>query len=503
MQLRNLLRDTSVSVSSAGAAAVLSALQMIVVARILGPTQFGILQVYRLIITYSSFSNLGTLWSMVREIAYHRGRGNATRIAMIKSNTLVMNVGASAVLGMVVFGWFFFMPVADRDSMLEVAVLGAIVTAQCLYMFSRHYFTSTKQFAWRSILVILFPLANIVFVCVLGIPYGLKGVLYAMLLAYGISILYGALKKAFTIKYVLDKSVSFDLIRAGIPIFGNGLLATLLASVDRLMIIKYLPVEQLGYYGIATMVKTFLENLYRTLFMVVFPRLTEKYGETDELEAIKSYVWNPLVVSAYLSPLFFGSLIILLPVVIKYLLPKFVPGLLAAQLVIASAFFGCLHVGVINFFITIKKVHSVYPYRISALLFSVAAMWFVIYRGGGIEEIAFCVLLSSVLLSCLLVGSFLSYYHMSLRATLNCQVIVHAPFLYMVFSLWCVGIVFIPTANIIYQDVVNSVVRIVLYLFLNAPMLYLVNKRIDFFSELKMVVSDKILKRSRHPQENK
>ena len=484
MGYRNIIKDSSLSAASAGITALLSALQAIIVARMLGPVLYGTLQVYRLILTYTTFTDLGTFWAMVREMSFHRGRGELERVEEIRNGTFTINVITSVLTCIVVILVFLFFPQAYPTTLTEMLTIAFIIIAQCVFIFFRNYFVAVKQFVTRSVLIVLFSVCNILFVLLLGHFYGLIGVLLAMLLAYVVSIFFGIFKSAFQVHFFLTKRLAFDLIKTGAPLCVNGLLAILVASVDRLMIMYFLPVIQLGYYGIAAMIKTFMETLYRTAFMAIFPDLIEAYGKTNDLDAIRNYVWKPLVISAHLSPLFFGAVIILIAPMIEYILPQYIPGVLATQLIIASSFFGCLQVGVVNFFVTINNVQKIYPLRIAAVVFCAAATWIAIAGGWGIEGVAFCFLLSSAFLAGLMILSFQRHYAISLSAALKSHAELYYPFGYMCLGLWITRFVSFSSGSPILADLLSTLLKLAVFMVSNILLLVVIQKKTGILTEI-------------------
>lgn len=485
MNYENVLKDSSVSATSSGVAALLSIFQAIVVARLLGPESYGILHIYRLVLAYTAFTNIGTFWAMLREMSYHKGKGDYETIAVIKNNAFTLNM-ITSTLACILVTLFFYNPLLPHSApVIEVLFVCLIIIAARLYNFSIHYFVASKEFVARGVLVVLFPLCNIVFVFPLGVPYGLKGVLLAMLLAYTAGIIYAIRKGAFQVRLDIAKRPTLALIKGGASISANGLLALAVASIDRLMIIYFMPTIQLGYYGIASMINGVLDTLYRSTFIGLFPRITESYGKTKSIQAIRNYVWKPLLVLAHVSPLFLGSMIILIRPMVDCILPKYTPAVLPAQLLIASSFFLCLQIGIINFFITLNRIHKVYLPRIASTAFCAGSIWIAIDRGFGIEGVAFCSLLSYALLSGLLINSFLGHYSVSFFSKLGFFVSVYYPFLYMCLCLWITRLITFSHGSLFWREIFSPALQLTVFFFLNIPLLAIIQVQTKILTEAR------------------
>jgi O-antigen/teichoic acid export membrane protein len=499
MNYKNVLKDSSMSATSSVFAALLSVLQAIVVARLLGPESYGTLHIYRLVLSYTAFTNIGTFWAMLREMSYHKGKGDYETVTVVKNSAFTLNM-ITSTLACIVAVLFFYNPIGSNAApVIDVLFVCLIIIAARLYTFAIHYFVASKEFMTRGVLVVLFPFCNILFVFPLGFLYHLKGVLFAMIMAYTAGIMYAIKKGAFQVRLDIARKPALGLIKKGFPISVNGLLALAVSSIDRLMILYFLPTIQLGYYGIGAMIGGVLDTLYRSTFISLFPRITESYGKTNSIQAIRNYVWKPLLILSHLSPLLLGTMIILIKPMVDYILPKYTSAVLPAQLVIASSFFLCLQIGVINFFITLNRVHKVYLLRIATIAFYVASIWIAIDKGWGIEGIAFCSLLSYALLSVLLISSFLGHYSISFFSKLGLIASVYYPFLYMCFVLWITRSVSFSYESVFLAAVLNTLLKLAVFLVLNIPLLVIIQIKTGVLTEIQNAVIqlfESILKKS-------
>ena len=478
MAFQNIFKDSFVTSSSAGIAAILSAFQGIIVARLLGPESYGLLQIFRIIITYAALASLGTYWAMVREITISTGKKDYQAIDKIRNNTFTINMITRTFAFVVIFFIFQFNDKLQNASGIDTILVCCVVLSMCIYNFLRQYLVAIKEFIVRSFLTILFPLLNFVLVIPSGHFFNETGVLAAMFIAYAISSLYGARKGNIRLGLTFQLNYTKNILKSGAPIFGNFLLVMVGTSIDRLLIMQLLPMVQLGYYGIAVMVYSFLDNLYRSVFLSIFPRLSEKYGETESIYQIKGYTLLPLLISSHITPLFFGLGIILIDPVIRLILPEYTPGIKATQIIIAASFFGCIQVGIENFFITIKKVPIIYPFRILTIFFGVSVIWFSIRQGWGIEGVAISFLGSSALLCTLLLFLLQTHFTVEFLNRLKQIILLIYPFFYM-----CITLLITKQISEYWQNehyalsIFDTLSVSLIYIVLNIPIMIIINKR--------------------------
>jgi len=202
-----LIKNTSISTASAAIASFLSALQAVIVARLLGPESYGELHIYRLIISYAVFANLGTLWAMVRQVSFYRGKGLNENIASIYGNTFTFNLISASIVCSIIFIFYPIVYNKPSNKYFELITVLFIIVAQSIFFFIREYLVSIKDFVTRGILIIVFSATNIVFVILLGISFGIRGVLTSTLLAYCLGIILGLKKKKNILHFSLSTAI--------------------------------------------------------------------------------------------------------------------------------------------------------------------------------------------------------------------------------------------------------------------------------------------------------
>jgi O-antigen/teichoic acid export membrane protein len=86
-----------------------------------------------------------------------------------------------------------------------------------------------------------------------------------------------------------DIAVFQGVWRFAIKIAGTSVFAMLLKQVDRILISKMLPLEQLGYYTTAVIAGMGLARVFVPVQAAVFPRLTKQYSVGDQAGLSKTF----------------------------------------------------------------------------------------------------------------------------------------------------------------------------------------------------------------------
>jgi len=178
------------------------------------------------------------------------------------------------------------------------------------------------------------------------IKFGFYGILWASILTWSIGFLYfyKASGRKFKIIFNFSLAEVARLLKIGFPIFIMGFVYMTLRNIDRIMIIRLLDRESLGFYTIALMVSVYMAQVPNLVYAVIFPRFYQAYGETQDIFAIKDLFVRPTLVFAYFFPILIGIVILGLPLLLKYILPAYMPGLFPAYILLL----GCSFVALIN-----------------------------------------------------------------------------------------------------------------------------------------------------------
>lgn len=128
------------------------------------------------------------------------------------------------------------------------------------------------------------------------------------------------------------------LVRIGLPMFVFNSSTIVMRSLDRLIILRYLGTQDLGFYSLSVMALTFLLYLPDSIGYVVYPQLLRIYGENGEDPgAIRPRVERLMQAMAVLVPLLSGLAYLWTREVVALVLPKFLPGVAAVRILCFGA----------------------------------------------------------------------------------------------------------------------------------------------------------------------
>ena len=463
-----------------------------IVARLLGPSDFGIFSGASLVLVYGAYVEFGALSTMGRDLPYYYGKGDMEKAAEIEGTARRTTI-FGALLAAIFIISFSFMPTHSLKMALGLRAMAIVLIFQNVYTYHKIMLRSHNFFKELSQQQVLLAVLTLVLVILFVTYLGFTGRLVAAILAQAIILLYAISRNPWSTIPKFKLTVVWSVICVGLQISLSGFILSSLATVNRLMVIIFLGEKQMGYFGLAVLLKSAITLLPAMACQVLYPRITHEYGHSqNKIESIRSFVLTPPEILSILLPILIGTLYLSLPLIICILLPAYIPGITASRIVIIGIFFfGIL--GLTDYFlITIGKLKQYIFFGCFALFFNITLNYLLIQFGYGIEGVALGgTLITYFFYSSIVIGYSLSHYTKRFGDLIKYFIGLWFPFIYMIGVLWFVDFGFnhiMKSAS--NRDLfVSTIAKIICYLLFCAPLMYKV------FNKLKLNLSQLILVR--------
>ncbi len=356
-------------------------------ARILGPGLFGLWNGLQVILVYGANVHLGVLHAIAREIPLSRGRGDLDQIPRLARVSMTVSLLASLVVGALLFAIG-----ASLDPALVEAralkLMAAVLVVQQLFLFYQFLLRAQDDFAFLSKVLVIAAILELLASVGLVLRLGFDGIFYGFLISGGaVVVICFVAERRIVSQLQLDMLLIGNLIRIGFPIMLTGLSYNLLTTIDRVMIIKFLGRQALGYYALGPLAITAIGYLPVTINQVMYPKFGERYGATGDPKSLSGFVRVPTLVTAYVMAGVLGLAFLGLPI-ITLLLPKFAPGIPAARILFAGFYFLSLVGSSANLLLTINRQVQYLVALSMAVVLGVALNAVALVLGLGIEGIA-------------------------------------------------------------------------------------------------------------------
>ena len=256
---------------------------------------------------------------------------------------------------------------------------------------------ANKDFGLLSAVAIFDSVMNLVLILTIVRPFQLYGFYAVILILPVLNILFVRSR----VDYGLEPGFRFKgllaNIKFGLPLYFTNILRCVLNSVDKILIASMLGFEQLGFYSIALMTKGYGADISLNFSHVVAPYFFESCGKNGDLERSSAYVVKTTMIVCYFMSALMALVFIWAPIFIFYVLPKFIPGILAMKIFLLTTVFSSISYYSVDYLVMLKKQIRMVPVIAVLILASLSANYFAIKCGFGISGVAATVALVSFL----------------------------------------------------------------------------------------------------------
>jgi O-antigen/teichoic acid export membrane protein len=390
--MKNLARNMILFVAATVAARLFGVVRTFWLARVLNPADYGVWIFILLISAYAPILNLGTLETLVKKVPFFQGKGDTRSIRETEGGAFSF----SLFIGALFLVAAALAPLALGGETLHRFVLPAqlmLLSVSFTSVSSFWFFRMQARQGFDMVSAITTGRAAVVLVLQIALSYrfGLVGAVAGYLLSE--VVVFGA-------AFWLDRRTNQPVLpRVGLRLYGNlirtGLPITIVwwtfmiqTTVDRIVSMAMLGEAPTGYYGIGMSIAAMFLLLPDAINQVLYPHINETYGRTKDRRKLAALVVDPARIIALALPLFACLSMLTLPLVFTVIVPRYMPGLATAQILIVSALYAALTKGGTNLLISIDRQWSVLGNIAACIAINLCGNVVLVRLGLGIEGIA-------------------------------------------------------------------------------------------------------------------
>lgn len=383
--LTTILRSpAAIFASGSYVAIVLNLVQGVLFMRILGPEQYGVWLSLLLLLRYGQHTHLGATQSVQRQLPLLRGQGAEDRLREYAANGNGMIALATVwwgALGALLTVLFY------PDVRVGAAIL-VLITAMEMWvqlgvveLKTQHRFgIVTSMVTGRAALnFALLPLV---------VWWGLEGNYLRWVLVLAVMLVWTWARNPVRTGFRFKPAVFREMLRDGGPILAVGMVFTFQVSLDQTLIFLALGDEALGRYGVAALLMTIMMVIPSAVGQTAYPRMLEQYGRDGDAAAlhpgVRRRTWIVTASSAVISVV--G--VLAMPAVVDWVMPAYLPGVRAAQLLLPGGVFLAASVPSSDFLQTVRQQSLHLRLSLVSFAIQLGAGLLVVKRGGDIEAIA-------------------------------------------------------------------------------------------------------------------
>lgn len=269
-------------------ALIIGFLKGIINARILGPELLGIIGNLLLVLSYLSYSNFGIITSMNREYILYKDKDEekATKVLNTAFSFLIV-LSALLIISGIIIKLFIY----KNEFGTYLFLIFIIAIFEQFKGYFVNYYRLFDNYRNINYIELISNVLIFILICIFISNFKINAVLYSMLIADIVIFIYSILK-ANKINISIDKKILKDLFIVGIPLLIYNLGYYMLTTVDRVMIIKLLNYEDLGYYTFANQIVgatiVFLESILFLYYPKAIKNLNIEQGGDKKLIYVNS-----------------------------------------------------------------------------------------------------------------------------------------------------------------------------------------------------------------------
>jgi O-antigen/teichoic acid export membrane protein len=374
----------------------LGLLNSLIKPKLLNPEFYGLWSFLSLISQYALFGHLGSREAMRYMIPHHQSRKEADEIPKIVGSTfyLSMAMALATAAGLVIFSFVKNIPVVERWGLITVA---AVIILECLMYHNLNYFKGMQEFNLVSNSLFLDATFTFVTGVVFIYFFNIYGVYISAVLSTCMTVLYTFRIERFPRHIRFSVNQLKNLIKLGFPLTFMNFISMILYSVDRIIIINFLGIKELGYYSISLIVVEFIMHIPSASREILEPKIIENLVHESEENILTNFLLRPLINTSFYIPLLIGCVFFLLPIVLPSLLPAYSLGLVPSQIALYTAYFISLIFITRGLIVAYRLQYAACIISIIVIIFNVILSIVAAKSGLGLEGIA-C---SSAIAQCL------------------------------------------------------------------------------------------------------
>jgi len=388
---RRFVRDTAGFAISQYLSRFVQLFRGIIAARLLGPAAYGSWNALLLVLDYGILSQLGLQQGLDQEIP-----GAITRGDSEKTNRLKRGGVAGMIALWIVFaaGVLVYLVLKPRQWARGFGAGGVVlmliaVLLQELIFYHGTLLRSHGRIGVVSKALSLQAIASGLLGIGLVFPFGVWGLIAGWLGGQVAALAYLRREGASIAPFALMPNAGTrQLLARGLPIFLFTASGLVLRTVDRVMILKFLSTEALGYYSIALMGASMLLYIPDSVSYVLYPRMLAKFAATGDADATAEELVKPLATVAWIMPLIVGVSVFWVREVVVLVLPKYEPGVTALCILL----FGTLGLALASipafYIMAIQKQVRLVPLALGAIVLDVVLIGLFLKAGFKLEGVA-------------------------------------------------------------------------------------------------------------------
>ena len=378
----------------------------------LDPTQMGIWQALKLLLGYANYANLGVSKGAARELAIAMGSRQMDRAKRGLNLAFTVNTLTSVLYGACLVGAAIWRgSLVGNPWSIGLVALAVLVVVQRHLTFYVTILRCRQAFALASLVSVVEGLLTLLFAGAAAWRWGLPGLYGGTLFTLLATLLFLRRQGVERLAWEWQWGEIKRLVAIGGPILLGGVAATLLQSLDKLMILSFSAERafDLGCYSTTLLVTAQIYGLANMFAMVISPRYAELYGRCGSRPDVARLAARGSELLAAATSLTAAAGMIVAVPLLAHLFPDYRSGLLPAVWLVPGIVLLALALPLNQFLVAVCQERKALAATLIALALGAIGDCAAMFLGYGIEGVAAATALA-----------YLGYYTLLLVTSIWC-----------------------------------------------------------------------------------
>ena len=357
--------------------------------RFLSPELYGLWHMLDIIRSYTVFAHLGSRSSMRYIIPYNEAKHEYEKNREVKGSVFFGSLFLNIIIavGLIVYS---LRESLSTELKLGLLTMASLAVLQWYYEYHLSLLKSYQNFKLISSSNYIKATVSCLFSIILIYFFNIYGIYISILSSYIAVILYIRLRHPLEKHSTFKFSVFKNMVRDGFPIMIFSFANVLIRSSDKIIISSLLGTKYLGFYGLAFTVFGFVRQIPGAARDVIEPKLMQEIDTAGNEKIFNEYLMKPLTNTAYFMPFLTVPIFFLLPVLIPLFFPRYIQGILPAQiLVFLGSYFLSLTYVMRGIIVANKWQSKASVITIAVLIINISVSTTLVKLNFGIAGVAF------------------------------------------------------------------------------------------------------------------
>jgi O-antigen/teichoic acid export membrane protein len=458
----------------------------IFVAKLLGPSLFGLKNAYDLAIGYESYSDIGVFSALNRQAPFYRGEKNFEKARICIGSVFGINLYYASIAAIVMIAVSQYLGYRGYEQKyVDFALFwGAMIFTGKVNAFLQTKLKIDQRFYVLSIIQLLYGFTASILSVPLTYFWGFRGLLISLLTADVVCIGYFLLKERKFPEVIISFGLYWQLLKIGFPLMILFVLLMLLNSADRTLILAMMSEKELGYFGIATVATGVITTIPNAVHNVTVAPVMEKLGRTNNSLSIKSYFTDPMFIMAYFLPVIISCIYFAIHLPIEYYLYKYTPSISVVKIMMIGVYFEAVASPSLSISLAFNKQMRLICIVIPMVALNFGLNYILIKLGWGINGVAMGTSITFFAYFCVLLYFASVQFGENFYVYLSNLSMVLIPFGYSSVLIFSIDKCFEYEINNLWSDIMITSAKIVIFILIYCMMIYRTIRKNSSFVKL-------------------